>query len=108
MNFSPRLRILVHQCTDAAGLGPRQILANHPPCSEIKRIFVIHRIAAGAPFRDVEMSLAVVGVKLVIHKKAWRSGMVERRTRPKNTLLLIHPLIRDAVVVSHTAARGDP
>ena len=29
MNFSPRLRILVHQCADAAGLGARKILADH-------------------------------------------------------------------------------
>ena len=77
MNFSPRFRILVHQCADAAGLGSRQILANHPARSQKERIFVIHRIAAGTPFRDVEVSLAVVGVELFIHEKAWRSGVVE-------------------------------
>src|SRR5208282_5153205 len=85
----------------------RKILAHYSSCGQEQRIFFIDRVPARPPFRHVEMRFAIVGIELPIHEKARRSGVVERRTRPEDSHLLVHPLVGDAVVVRDSAARGD-
>src|SRR5579864_4997102 len=54
------------------------------------------------------MRLAIMGIKLLVDEKSWRSGVIERRAGPKNAHLLIHSLVGDAVVIRYTTPRRHP
>src|SRR5215469_2825998 len=107
MQFSPRLWILVDERSDAPRLCARQILAHYSARSQIQRILVIDRIATRPPLRSGEVRLAVVRVELLVREKDWRARMVETGTGPKYPFLPIDALISDAIVIGHSAARGD-
>src|SRR5438045_2624689 len=106
MDFKPGLRLLIDERADTPRLRAGKILADHAARREIDRKLAVHRVAALAPLQLHELRPAIRMEKPPALEQAGSAGMIDRRTRPEDSLPLIDLFVRDAVVIGDAAARG--
>ena len=106
MDLHARLGIDIDQPADAARLRAGKILAHDAAGGQIDGEVVRYRIAALAPFRNVETALAVRIEGHAAFEQSWRTGVIEFGAWPEYAELFVDSFVGDAVVVGDAAARG--
>src|SRR4051812_19185324 len=107
MNLDVWLRALLDEEADAPRLVPREVLIDDSPARQYQRILfvghfggrvVIYGVEFGSPVRMVEAFL----------EESRRARVIFRGAGPEDAVLSLYLLVSDAVVVTVSAARGDP
>src|SRR5882672_9601995 len=100
------MRILIQQRPDPTGLRSTEILGNDATTGHEHREFVIHIFRRRAVRDGMEPRLAIWMGKDAVFKKARRTGMLRRWTRPKDPFILFDLFVRNTPVIYWTADRS--
>src|SRR5437773_7633466 len=105
MYFTQWFRVLIDERADAACLISAEVLRHHAARGEEYRILRIDVLCGRAVFVPVESGLAVRVVKRPSFKEPRCAGMIEGRTRPEHSHVLLDLRVGHAAIVDGRAFR---
>src|SRR5262245_15778461 len=106
MYFHLGARILVHQRPDTSGLRAAKILRNYPSAGHDDGIFDVDILGRRTVGDRMEVGFAVRMGEAASGEEAWSPGVMRRRTRPEDAVILFEAGIGQTSVIDWPARRG--